>query len=82
MFRVKLDSQEDVVKLASVSQRKGYTIDAIHGRYRLDAKSVLGLFSLDLSQEISIVPSCDEDEEGAFAGELEDNGVKVIKETL
>lgn len=82
MFRVKLDSQEDAVKLASVSQRKGYMIDAIHGRYRLNAKSVLGLLSLDLSEEINIVPSCDDDEEGAFAGELENNGLKVFKETL
>ena len=48
----------DVNKIKKVCEACNQFVDdvyAISGNYRVNAKSILGLFSLDLSQEIDLV---------------------------
>lgn len=51
---VRLRSIEDVKKFVSIMTRfKGY-FDLISGRYVVDAKSVMGIFSMDLSKNLEL----------------------------
>ncbi len=51
---VRLRSIEDVKKFVSIMARfKGY-FDLISGRYVVDAKSVMGIFSMDLSKNLEL----------------------------
>ena len=36
-----------------------YEVDLIQGRYVIDAKSIMGIFSLDLLSPIKVVAHCD-----------------------
>lgn len=60
-MKVNLASIEDVKDfVAAVSQFAG-DIDVVGGRYIIDAKSILGLFSLDLSKPLLLQVHSDED---------------------
>lgn len=51
---VRLRSIEDVKKFVSIMARfKGY-FDLVSGRYVVDAKSVMGIFSMDLSKNLEL----------------------------
>ena len=49
---IKLNTIEDVKKFVGVVFRYEYDVDVVSGRYAVDAKSILGLFSIDLSKEV------------------------------
>jgi phosphotransferase system HPr-like phosphotransfer protein len=49
---IKLNTIEDVKKFVGIVFRYEYDVDIVSGRYAVDAKSILGLFSIDLSQEV------------------------------
>ncbi|MCL1904134.1 MAG: HPr family phosphocarrier protein [Oscillospiraceae bacterium] len=46
-----IDGVKEFVKIVS---EYSFDIDIISGRYVIDAKSIMGLFSLDLSSELTI----------------------------
>lgn len=51
---VRLRSIEDVKKFVGIMARfKGY-FDLVSGRYVVDAKSVMGIFSMDLSKNLEL----------------------------
>lgn len=51
---VRLRSIEDVKKFVDIMARfKGY-FDLVSGRYVVDAKSVMGIFSMDLSKNLEL----------------------------
>ncbi len=51
---IRLRSIEDVKKFVSImAQFKGY-FDLVSGRYVVDAKSVMGIFSMDLSKDLEL----------------------------
>lgn len=53
-IKIRLQSIEDVKSFVSiVSQFKGY-FDLVSGRYVVDAKSVMGIFSMDLSKDLEM----------------------------
>lgn len=53
-FKVKLPLINDIKDFTNIVSRHAYHIEAESGRYKVDAKSIMGLFSLDLSKPIKI----------------------------
>ena len=53
-FKVKLPVINDIKDFTNIVSRHAYHIEAESGRYKVDAKSIMGLFSLDLSKPIKI----------------------------
>jgi phosphotransferase system HPr-like phosphotransfer protein len=52
---VKLDSITSVKDFVSIVMLYDFDIDLVSGRYAVDAKSIMGIFSLDLSNPIQLV---------------------------
>ena len=44
----------DVKHFVSILSRCDYDVDIVSGRYAIDAKSIMGIFSLDLSKELTL----------------------------
>ena len=60
---IKLNLAEDVKSFVNIVNRYPYDVDLRAGRHVVDAKSILGIFSLDLSKAISMEvysDSCDD----------------------
>lgn len=51
---VMLSTINDVKKFVSEVSLCDYDVDVFSGRYAVDAKSIMGIFSLDLSKPISL----------------------------
>lgn len=54
-FTITINSVEAVQKFNRIAQRCEGEVDATSGHYVVDAKSIMGLFSLNLSKEISVL---------------------------
>ena len=62
-FYIKLSTIEDIRKFVDIVTRQDYDIDLSSGRYVVDAKSIMGIFSLDLAKPIKMEihsDSCDD----------------------
>lgn len=60
---IKLSLAENVKSFVDIVNRYPYDVDLRSGRHVVDAKSILGIFSLDLSKPISMevyADDCDE----------------------
>ena len=53
-FYIKLSTIEDIRRFVDIVTRQDYDIDLSSGRYVVDAKSIMGIFSLDLSKPINL----------------------------
>ncbi len=51
---IKLSYAEEVKTFVNVANRYNYDMDLRAGRHVVDAKSILGIFSLDLSKPITL----------------------------
>ena len=51
---IRLSTIEDVRNFVEAIRTFDSDIDLISGRYRVDAKSIMGIFSLDLSKAIDL----------------------------
>lgn len=51
---IKLSLAENVKQFVNIVNRYPYEIDLCSGRHVVDAKSILGIFSLDLSKPITM----------------------------
>lgn len=51
---IKLETINDVKMFVNTVSRFDFEADLVQGRYAVDAKSIMGIFSLDLSQELTI----------------------------
>lgn len=54
LFQVKLNSIVDVKEFVNIVNKYDFDVDLISGRYVVDAKSIMGIFSLDLGKAITI----------------------------
>ena len=54
IMRIKLNTLNDANSLVKSIDKYNYDIDAVCGRYVIDAKSIMGIFSLDLSKPIDL----------------------------
>lgn len=66
-FFVSLSSIEDVRQFVDAASRCYCEVDVLSGRYVVDGKSIMGLFSLDLSKPVTVeVRGSSAEEESAF----------------
>ena len=80
---VKLNLVDEVLKLAAIAQSKDYDIMLRHGSYVIDATSILGIMSLNLSEPVWIdVIERNEGEALDLYGQLKNEGfnIKVVME--
>lgn len=56
---VLINSIEKVKQFCTISNEAQFDVDLISGRYTIDAKSIMGIFSLNLSNPIEMVAHCD-----------------------
>jgi len=57
---VSLASINDVKSFVNIVSKYDFDVDLISGRYVVDAKSIMGIFSLDLSKPIDVEVMTDE----------------------
>ena len=69
-FYVSLSSIEDVRQFVNAATRCPCEVDVLSGRYVVDGKSIMGLFSLDLSQPVKVEVRGAEEEREAFLRSL------------
>lgn len=51
-YKVKISTINDVKKFVNAVSKYEFDVDLISGRYAIDAKSIMGIFSIDLSKEL------------------------------
>lgn len=67
-FNLSLNCINDVKEFVSIVTKYDFDIDLTSGRYVVDAKSIMGIFSLDLSKPIKA--EVHSDDCGKFAEEV------------
>ena len=53
-IKIKLSNVQDIREFVNVVILADYDVDLIQGRYVIDAKSIMGIFSLDLLSPITL----------------------------
>lgn len=56
-----LKTLEDVKSFVSLAMSKPYDIELLNGKYIVNAKSIMGVFSLDLTTPLTVVINSDTD---------------------
>ena len=54
-IRIRMNTIEDVKHFVTAANAQVSDIDVVSGRYLVDAKSLRGLFSLDLTKPVDVV---------------------------
>ena len=49
---IRINTIEDVKNFVTTVTKCNYDVDIVSGRYAIDAKSIMGIFSLDLSKPL------------------------------
>ena len=65
-FNIKLSSINDVKALVNAASDMSCEIDLISGRYVINAKSLIGIFSIDLTKPITVEVHGNEEEAEQF----------------
>ncbi len=55
-----LNEIETVRTFVSQSMVQTFDIDIVSGKYTVNAKSIMGIFSLDLTKPVKLIADCDE----------------------
>ena len=66
---VSLQAINDVKDFVNIVMKYDFDIDLVSGRYAIDAKSIMGIFSLDLSKPIQL--NAHTDNADAFLKEID-----------
>ena len=61
--KIQLNAINDVKEFVNTVMRFNSDIDLVSGRYAIDAKSIMGIFSLDLSKPIELVAHTEDPDE-------------------
>ena len=56
---IMLTSIEDVRNFVAMAAEKDYDIDLVSGKYIVNGKSIMGVFSLDLTKPIKMIAHCE-----------------------
>ena len=73
MIKINLNKIEDVMKFYTLVNTFPSDIDVVSGNTVIDAKSLLGLYSLDLSKDINVrIISDSAEEKRRFDSEMEE----------
>ena len=54
-LKIKLGSIEEVKEFVALTNKCALDVDLVSGRYAVDAKSIMGIFSLDLGKVLTLV---------------------------
>ncbi len=54
-LKILLGTIEDVKEFVNITNNYEFECDLVSGRYAVDAKSIMGIFSLDLSKPLNMV---------------------------
>ncbi len=73
-FNLLLSSINDVKDFVNIVSKYDFDVDLTSGRYVVDAKSIMGIFSLDLSKPIKVEVHSDDCD--AFIDDLKEFIVK------
>ncbi|MBE6880581.1 MAG: HPr family phosphocarrier protein [Ruminococcaceae bacterium] len=60
---IRINTINDVKDFVTIVTKCNYDVDIVSGRYAIDAKSIMGIFSLDLSKTLELrvhSDDCDE----------------------
>lgn len=68
-YKISLAAINDVKDFVNMVMKYDFDVDLVSGRYAVDAKSIMGIFSLDLSKPIEL--KAHTDEPGYFDKEIE-----------
>ena len=71
-FNVQLTSINDVKQFVNAACSQMCDIDLISGRYIIDAKSIMGIFSIDLAKPIKVEVQGTDEEYKAFKDAVKD----------
>lgn len=52
--KVKIETIDGVKRFVKISQNQSCNLDLVSGRFIIDAKSIMGIFSLDLTKPIEL----------------------------
>ena len=69
-FNILLASINDVKEFVNIVAKYDFDIDLTSGRYVVDAKSIMGIFSLNLSKPIKVEAHCDDKKAIKFKEEV------------
>ena len=61
-FDIRLNNIDDVRRFVGITSASSVDIDLAVGRYLVDAKSIMGIFSLDLSKPVNVQIHADNQE--------------------
>lgn len=70
-FNILLSSINDVKEFVNIVSAYEFDVDLTSGRYVVDAKSIMGIFSLDLSKPIKVDIRSEEESVEKFVASLE-----------
>lgn len=68
-YTVKLNSIEQVKEFVALTNKCAFDVDLMSGRYAIDAKSIMGIFSLDLAKPLKMIVHADNEQAADFADE-------------
>ena len=60
---ISLQAINDVKEFVNIVMRFDFDVDLVSGRYAIDAKSIMGIFSLDLMNKILLTAHTDDVED-------------------
>lgn len=70
-IQVKLDSIDSVKSFVNIVSQSEYEVDITSGRYTVDAKNIMAIFSLDLSKPLTVDIHADAPDAQALLDELQ-----------
>ena len=59
-YVIKLNSIDEVKEFVALTNKCAFDVDLMSGRYAIDAKSIMGIFSLDLLNKIEVTVHSDD----------------------
>lgn len=69
---IRLNNIQDIKRFVAAGSRQPFDIDILSGRFAIDGKSIMGIFSLDLSKVLTMQMHVDTEEQCAdFLKELD-----------
>lgn len=69
---MKFSCVEDVKNFVRCAEQQSFEIDLVNGRYVIDGKSIMGIFSLDLSTPKMLEIHASNDEAEGFLEKIKD----------
>ena len=60
--KIKLSTIADVRDFVNIVSKSDTEIDLTSGRYVVDGKSIMGIFSVDLTKPLHVIAHCEEDD--------------------